>query len=136
VTPAGFRRIALGLEGAVESAHHQHPDFRIGGRIFATLGYPDGKSGMVTLTPGQQQQYLREHATAFVRVNGTWGDQGATLVRLDAVDEETLGEAMTLAYQNAVSKRPVRPPTPARKAAPPVRTAGKASARMPRRTAR
>lgn len=136
MTPAGFRRIALGLEGAVESAHHQHPDFRIGGRIFATLGFPDGKSGMVTLTAEQQQQYLREHATAFVRVNGVWGDQGATLVRLDAVDEETLGEAMTLAYRNALSKGPVRRPKPARKATPPLRTAAKAPTRMPRKTAR
>lgn len=52
VTPQGFRRIALRLEGVVESAHHGHPDFRVGGRIFATLGYPDAKWGMVNLAPG------------------------------------------------------------------------------------
>ncbi len=103
MTPDGFRRIALGL-GAIESAHHGHPDFRVGGRIFATLGYPDHTCGMVTLTPDQQRTRVREHPDAFVPVKGKWGEQGATTVRLDAVDEETLGEALTLALQNTVAK--------------------------------
>ncbi len=105
MTPDEFRRIALGLVGVIESAHHQHPDFRVGGRIFATLGYPDRRSGMVNLTPDQQRTLVREHADAFVPAKGKWGEQGSTTVRLDAVDEETLGEALTLAWQNTAAKR-------------------------------
>jgi YjbR len=108
MTQAGFRRIALGLKDAVEVGHHGHPDFRVGGRIFATLAYPDKKHGMVVLTPEQQQTFVREHAGAFTPVKGTWGEKGCTLVRLDAADEEALGEALTLARQNAVAKGPTR----------------------------
>ena len=104
MTSAGFRRIALALEGAVEQSHHGHPDFRIGGRIFATLGYPDRKHGMVALTPGQQRSWVRNHPAALAPVKGAWGEQGATLVRLAAVDEEAAGEALTLAWQNARTK--------------------------------
>jgi hypothetical protein len=86
MTPDGFRRIALGFNGAIESAHHGHPDFRVGRRIFATLGYPDRRCGMVSLTPDQQRTWLREHPDAFVPVKGKWGEQGVTTVRLDAVD--------------------------------------------------
>src|SRR5580704_176761 len=92
MTRHGFRRIAFGLEGVIESAHHGHPDFRVGGRIFATLGYPDLKCGMVNLTPDQQRTCVREHPHWFVAVKGKWGEQGSTTVWLDAVDEETLGE--------------------------------------------
>lgn len=104
MTPAGFRRIALGLEDAVEHEHHAHPDFRVGGRVFATLGYPDRSHGMVSLTPEQQRARVREHPRAFTPVKGKWGEQGATLVRLDSVEEETLGDALTLAWQNAMAK--------------------------------
>jgi hypothetical protein len=91
------------MDGALEGAHMGHADFRVSGRIFATLGYPDGNWGMVALTPEQQQTAVREHE-ALSAVKGTWGAKGATLVRLAAVDEETLGAAMTLAWQNAVAK--------------------------------
>ena len=103
-TAAGFRRIALGLTGAVEQAHHGHPDFRVNGRIFATLGYPDNSRGMVALTPDQQAEYLKSHSSVFEPAAGAWGIQGATLVTLSAVDEETLGEALTLAWKNATAK--------------------------------
>jgi hypothetical protein len=108
MTLSGFRRIALGLKDAVEHEHHGHPDFRVGGRIFATLGYPDSKHGMVALTPDQQRIWVRERPQAFVPVKGAWGEQGSTSVRLDAVDEEALGETLTLAWQNAVAKGPTR----------------------------
>jgi hypothetical protein len=120
MTPSGFRRIALGLSGVVESAHHGHPDFRVGGRIFATLGYPDRKWGAVILTPDQQRTRVREHPNGFVPATGKWGEQGATTVRLDAIDEETLGEAITLAWQNTVAKQTAR--SPARKRRTTVRT--------------
>jgi hypothetical protein len=108
MTPAGFRRIALGLRDAVEQAHHGHPDFRVGGRIFATLGYPDRKWGMVVLTPDQQRGFVRDHPSAFVPAAGAWGAHGSTTVRLDGIDEEALGEALTLAWRNAVEKGPTR----------------------------
>lgn len=108
MTPAGFRRIVLGLEDAVEQAHHGHPDFRVGGRIFATLGYPDKQWGMVVLTPDQQRRFVRDYPDVFVPAAGAWGAQGSTTVRLAKIDEEVLGEALTLARRNAVDKGPTR----------------------------
>jgi hypothetical protein len=99
-----FRRITLGLAGTIESAHMGHPDFRANGRIFATL-HADDKFGMVKLTLDQQQQFVREDPAAFAPESGAWGRSGCTAVRLDAVDEDTLGEAMTLAWQNTVKKQ-------------------------------
>jgi hypothetical protein len=102
MTSETFRRIALGLDGAIEGAHMGHPDFRASGRIFASL-HADNVHGMVKLTPEQQQRFIHDHAAAFAPENGAWGRQGCTRVRLDAADEETLGEAMTLAWQNSVA---------------------------------
>ena len=82
-----------------------HPDFRVNGRIFATL-HADDAFGMVKLTPDQQQAFIRDAPRAFAPENGAWGRQGCTAVRLDAVDEETLGEALTLAWRNASAARP------------------------------
>ena len=107
MTTAGFRRIALGLTGAIEHAHMGHPDFRAGGRIFATVGHPDAKWGMVALTPEQQEELLREHP-ALTPASGAWGAKGATMVRLAAIDEESLGLVLTLAWQNATAKKPAR----------------------------
>ena len=76
----------------------------MGNKIFATLGYPDAKSGMVNLTPDQQHTWVREHPGVFVPVKGAWGMQGSTTIRLEAIDEETLGEALTLGWQNAKNK--------------------------------
>jgi hypothetical protein len=98
-----FRRIALKMEGAVEGAHMGHPDFRVNGRIFATLS-ADNKRGMVKLLPDQQQEFVQANPGAFEPSSGAWGLQGSTSVRLEAVEEETLGAAMTLAWQNAVTK--------------------------------
>lgn len=99
-----FRRIALGMKEATEGAHMGHPDFRVNGRIFATL-HPDRQWGMVKLTPDQQQRFVQDAPEAFVPETGAWGLQGCTAVRLDSVDEETLGEAMTLAWRNRTAKR-------------------------------
>jgi hypothetical protein len=104
MTAKTFRRIALGMHGAVEGAHMGHPDFRANGRIFATL-HGDDVHGMVKLTPEQQERFVRDHAEAFTPENGAWGRQGCTRVRLSAVDEEALGEAMTLAWQNSAVKQ-------------------------------
>jgi len=99
-----FRRIALRMEGAIERAHMGHPDFRANGRIFATI-YPDGRSGMVKLTPEQQTIYMREHPDTFEPASGAWGRQGCTSVRLKSADEATVREAMRCAWQNTVKKR-------------------------------
>jgi hypothetical protein len=106
-----FRRIALGMEGAVEGAHMGHPDFRVNNRIFATLHH-DPEFGMVALTPEQQEQFTTAHPEAFAPENGAWGRAGSTRVRLASVHEETLGEAVTLAWQNTLHKGAS---TPARK---------------------
>ena len=102
-----FRRIALALTGVVESSHMNHPDFRVSGRIFATL-HADDRYGMVKLTPEQQRRFLMEGAAAFAPENGAWGRQGCTRVSLESVDEDTLGEAITLAWKNATTKRTSR----------------------------
>ena len=99
----GFRRVALAMEGAIEGSHMAHPDFRVNGRIFATI-HPDNKRGMVALTPDQQQEFIGAHPGVFEPASGAWGRGGSTMVRLDAVDTETLGEAMTLAWQNTIKK--------------------------------
>lgn len=98
-----FRRIALGMKDTIEGAHMGHPDFRVNGRIFATL-HPDLHSGMVKFTLDQQQNFMRENPAAFMPEAGAWGRQGCTRVKLDSVDEDTLGEAITLAWQNTARK--------------------------------
>jgi hypothetical protein len=98
-----FRRIALDLEGAIESAHMGHPDFRAHGRIFATIQH-DPQWGGLMLTPEQQQQFLRDQPGAFKPAAGAWGAGGATLVHFGSVDEDTLGEALTFSWQNAAAK--------------------------------
>ena len=103
MTHDDFRRIALGMKDAVEGAHMGHPDFRVGNRIFATL-HADNEWGMVNLTPEQQQRFMEEAPKAFVPEKGAWGLQGCTAVRLDTVEEDLLGEAMTLAWRNRVEK--------------------------------
>ena len=100
-TAHDFRRIALGMKDAVEGAHMGHPDFRVNGRIFATL-HTDNKFGMVKLTPDQQREFVKAHARIFAPESGAWGRAGCTRVVLQAVDDEdVLGEAITLAWQNA-----------------------------------
>ena len=81
MTPAAFAKIALSLDGAVEGAHGGHADFRAGGKVFATLGYPDKDWGMVKLAPEQQQMLVAAEPAMFVPVKGTWGLRGATSVR-------------------------------------------------------
>jgi hypothetical protein len=103
-----FRRLALALSAVVEGAHLGHPDFRVGGRIFATIHH-DHRTGMVKLTPAQQQDCLRDHPRVFSPESGAWGRAGCTRVNLAAVDEETLGAAMTQAWQN-IARGAAKPP--------------------------
>jgi hypothetical protein len=86
----------------------EHPDFRVRGKIFATLGYPDAGSGMVKLTPEQQQVFVSIEPAVFEPVKGGWGRQGNTTVRLEAASEATLQRALLTAWGNAASKRLAR----------------------------
>jgi len=82
-----------------------HPDFRVGGRIFATLGYPKGGWGMVKLTPEQQELFVRTQPATFAPVKGGWGRGGATNVRLRAAKKAAVREALTIAWRNCAPKR-------------------------------
>ena len=101
MTISQFRRIAVSLPGAEERAHMGRPDFRVGNKIFATLGSPDKLWGMVKLTPEQQQIYTQNAPDAFAPAAGAWGRAGCTLVRLADADPETVGQAMTEAWKLA-----------------------------------
>jgi hypothetical protein len=103
-----FRRIALSLPEAVEGSHQGHADFRIGKRIFATLGYPDEDWGMVKLTPEQQAMLVEAEPEIFRPVPGGWGRQGNTNVRLAKADPTTLRSALTMAWKNLAPKSPPR----------------------------
>jgi hypothetical protein len=107
MTANDFRRIALGMQGTIEGQHMAHPDFRVNGRIFATIA-PDPKWGMVQLTPQQQQDFIDADPETFVPASGAWGRGGSTMVRLATADRDTVGEAMTLAWQAAGAKKPPR----------------------------
>src|ERR1700712_584196 len=95
-----FRRVALSIPGAVEGSHQGHADFRIGTRIFATLGYPDDSWGMVKLTPEQQAVLVEAEPEIFRPVPGGWGKHGSTNVRLAKANVPTLRSALTMASQN------------------------------------
>jgi len=100
-----FRRLALSLPEVEERGHMDHPDFRLGGKIFATLGYPDKSWGMVKLTPEQQRFYLPAHPNVFVPATGAWGIQGSTLIRLKDASLETVQEVMTAAWLGRAPKK-------------------------------
>jgi hypothetical protein len=104
MTPAAFRRLALGLPEAVEVGHMGHPDFRVGGKIFATLGYPDAGWGMVKLTPEQQEAFASAEPGVFVPANGAWGRRGATTVLLRAAKAGSLRVALAAAWRNVAPR--------------------------------
>ena len=99
-----FRKLALSLPEAVEGAHQGHADFRVGQRVFATLGYPDESWGMVKLTPEQQTMLVEAEPEMFRPVPGGWGKQGATNVHLAKADAKTLRSALGMAWRNVAPK--------------------------------
>jgi hypothetical protein len=108
MSPDQFRRIALSLPEAIEGSHQGHADFRVGKRIFATLGYPDADWAMVKLTPEQQAIVVESEPEIFRPVPGGWGKGGSTNVRLAKADPATLKSALTMAWQNIAAKARVR----------------------------
>jgi hypothetical protein len=110
-----FRRIALALPEVVEGSHHGHADFRVGKRIFATLGYPDEDWGMVMLTPELQSVLVETEPEFFRPVPGGWGKRGNTNVRLEKADQKTLQSALTLAWRNIAPKPLIKSPRTAKR---------------------
>lgn len=104
MTAQEFRKLALSLPQVVEGSHMGHPDFRVGGRVFATLGYPDAAWGALMLTPEQQELFVRSEPKGFVAVKGGWGRKGATNVLLRSAPKTAVREALTLAWQNRTDK--------------------------------
>ena len=104
VTAGEFRRLALSLPETEEKSHQNHPDFRVRGKVFATLHYPDKNWGMVKLSPETQAAFVAEDPEAFRPCNGAWGLQGATNVRLAAIHPATLEEAFLQAWRRALPK--------------------------------
>jgi YjbR len=101
---ADFRRIALSFEGAEEGSHMGSPDFRVGGRIFATLASQDEGYGNLMLTPEQQADFVRELPKVFLPVPGGWGRNGATHIRLATASEDVLMGALEVAWKLRVEK--------------------------------
>ena len=100
MTPEEFRAAALKVPGAIEAAHMNHPDFRVNGKIFASLGYPDDGWGMVKLTSEQQRAFMKEAPETFAPCAGAWGKQGATSVDLASAKSRLLNKALRTAAQN------------------------------------
>jgi hypothetical protein len=98
MTSNDFRHLALSLPETSEHSHMDHPDFRVAGKIFATLGYPEEGWGMVKVTPIEQEMFVKAQPAVFMPAKGAWGLRGATCVRLKAVRRPTLRRALAAAW--------------------------------------
>ena len=105
MTDVQFSRLAMSLPETKASEHMGHPDFRVAGKIFATLGWPDAGCGMVKLTPAQQTVYTRSHPKIFSVIDNGWGRRGATTVHLKAATMKKLMPAMIDAWKNNAPKK-------------------------------
>jgi hypothetical protein len=99
-----FRRVALQMEGAEEGSHMGAADFRVGGRIFATLAHEAKGYGNLMLSPAQQALFVEEQPDVFLPVAGGWGRMGATHVRLEAANEDLLAGALRTAWKLRLEK--------------------------------
>ncbi len=104
MTAADFRRIALSLEGADEGSHMGSPDFRVGGRIFATLASQKKGYGNLMLTPELQADFVQEQPEVFLPIAGGWGRMGMTHIRLAQANEDLLAGALRAAWKLRVDK--------------------------------
>jgi hypothetical protein len=104
MTSADFRRIALSLEGAEEGAHMGSADFRVGGRIFATLASEKLGYGNLMITPEHQAAFLADRADLFLAIAGGWGRMGMTHIRLAEADEDSLRGALHTAWKLRIEK--------------------------------
>jgi Protein of unknown function (DUF419). len=108
MTGGEFRKLATSFEGAVEQSHMGHPDFRVAGKIFATLG-PDEDWAMVWLKQEDQASFIAAQPDVFSPASGAWGMQGATIIQLKAAKRSVVKEALEMAFQHRL------PPAPKRK---------------------
>jgi hypothetical protein len=105
MTASEFRAIALSLPQAAEASHVGHPDFRVNGKIFATLGYPDERFGVLILTPDEQKELIGRHPEMFEAVRGDWGRRGSTQVLLKATTPDVLKSGMERAWRRVAPRR-------------------------------
>jgi len=105
MTPAEFRRIALSLSDVEEKAHMGHPDFRVAGKIFATLGYPDDRFGTIMVSPQDQELLVRDHPKAFIPAPGAWGRSGSTSVLLRLAPRRAVTIALEAAWDRRAHKK-------------------------------
>ena len=113
MTPDAFRKLALSLPESSEGSHMGHPDFRVRGKIFATLGYPDATKAVVRINSAQQDMLSCAEPGAFAPVPGAWGSRGATIVTLKKASKATTLDVLRMAWKNnapkallAASRRP------------------------------
>jgi len=104
MTTDEFRKMALEIPTAVERLHMNHPDFRVAGKIFASLGAPGESWGMVKLTPEQQRAFIEKAPEVFKPCSGAWGRQGATNVYLAAAKASLVRAALDAAAKNVASR--------------------------------
>jgi hypothetical protein len=105
-----FRKMALEIPTAVERSHMNHPDFRVTGKIFASLGVPDENWGMVKLTPEQQRTSIEKAPEVFKPSSGAWGRQGYTNVYLPAAKATIVHAALDAAAKNVASRKQRKTP--------------------------
>jgi hypothetical protein len=108
MTADEFRKMALSFDATCEAAHMNHPDFRVGGKIFATLG-PDEAWGMVKLTPEEQTLFTQAEPEVFSPASGAWGRQGCTIVCLEAAKKRTVRKALAAAWRQTASRISPKP---------------------------
>jgi hypothetical protein len=104
MTPKEFRKSALGFPETEEASHMGHPDFRVKGKIFATLG-PDEDWGMVKLTPEQQAPLVKDQPVVFQPASGAWGRRGCTIIQLKKADKGVVKGLLLLAWRNTAPKK-------------------------------
>ena len=108
--PNDFRRIALSLEGAEEGSHMGAADFRVGGKIFATLASVKQGYGNLKLTPEMQAEFVAELPNVFLPIAGGWGRMGMTHIRLSEASEDVLTGALRAAWRLRVQQNEKKPP--------------------------
>ena len=101
MTSEAFRTLALSFANAEERAHMHHPDFRVGNKIFATMGYPSPGWALVKLTPDEQAAFVQMKPGMFVPVKGKWGEQGCTNIILAKATRPPVRAALNTAYETA-----------------------------------
>ena len=104
MTPAQFRRAVLRFPEVIEGSHHGHADFRVGGRIIATMGYPSAAHAVVMLSPSDQDLIVRAHA-GFAPVPGKWGASGNTMITLAEADSAAVEEALDAAWRRRAPRK-------------------------------